>query len=127
MAPLSDHEAIESVVTDYFESWITGDAERMRGALHPELAKRAIAEGEAGSLELDVTTAADMYKLTKAGSGTRYAPGHKVKVFEVDGDMATAKLTCAPYVEYHHLARIGDRWLILNILWRPQEADAPAG
>ena len=34
----TDEEQIAAVVRDYYESWYEGDAERMRRALHPNLA-----------------------------------------------------------------------------------------
>ena len=36
----SDDDAIRKPANDYIEGWYTGDAARMEGALHPELAKR---------------------------------------------------------------------------------------
>ena len=35
--------AVVSAVLDYFEGWFDGDAARMERALHPDLAKRALA------------------------------------------------------------------------------------
>jgi hypothetical protein len=37
-----DDEAIRGVARAYLESWLDGDGERMRGALHPDLAKRGL-------------------------------------------------------------------------------------
>ena len=36
----ADLEAIESVALDYIDGYYTGDGDRMKRALHPELAKR---------------------------------------------------------------------------------------
>ena len=45
-----EREAITDAVLDYFEGWFTADAERMRRALHPQLAKRRLAaRRQAGS------------------------------------------------------------------------------
>ena len=38
----TDEESIRRVATAYLESWLDGDGERMRGALHPDLAKRGL-------------------------------------------------------------------------------------
>ena len=125
MDELTDRDAIERVVADYYEAWFTGDAERMRASLHPKLAKRAIQKSGRGSLDLDVTSAEEMATATAQGSGTRYPRGHKVQVFDIDGGLATVKAVSAPYVEYLHLARFGKRWLIVNVLWRKRPDSAP--
>lgn len=38
----TDEESIRQVATEYLESWLDGDGDRMRGALHPDLAKRGL-------------------------------------------------------------------------------------
>lgn len=126
MDDLSDRDAIEGVVADYYEAWFTGDAGRMRSSLHPKLAKRAVDDPGGGKLDLDVITAEEMAIATSEGRGTRYPRGHNVQVFDIDGDLATVKAVSAPYVEYLHLARFGKRWLIVNVLWRRRTDSAPA-
>jgi hypothetical protein len=115
---LSERDGIERVVAAYYESWFTGDAERMRASLHPNLAKRAIKHAGDGSLGLELTSAAEMVAATADGHGTRYPRGHDAQVLDIDGDLASVKVVSAPYVEYLHLGRFGSRWLIVNILWR---------
>src|SRR5215831_8655263 len=124
---MSDREAVERVVADYYESWFTGDGDRMRSALHPELAKRAVMPGGEQRLELDPVSAAEMGDLAAAGAGTKYTRGHHLELCDIDGNMASVKVKSAPYVEYLHLARFGERWLIVNILWRGRDESAQAG
>ena len=38
----ADSAAIRAAALDYIEGWYTGDGARMRRALHPQLAKRAL-------------------------------------------------------------------------------------
>lgn len=123
---VSDRDAIERVVADYYEAWFAGDSERMRGSLHPNLAKRAIEQAGDASLALDVTSAEDMVAATAAGKGMRYPGGHDAQVLDVDGDLATVKVVSTPYVEYLHLGRFGKRWLIVNVLWRYRADSEPA-
>jgi putative lumazine-binding protein len=124
---MSDREAVERVVADYYESWFTGDGVRMRAGLHPQLAKRALMPEGEKRLDLDTISAEEMADLAAAGAGTRYPRGHHVDLCDIDGDLASVKVTSAPYVEYLHLARFGERWLIVNILWRRRNESAPAG
>jgi Putative lumazine-binding len=123
---LSERDGIERVVADYYESWFTGDAERMRASLHPNLAKRAIEHAGDGSLDLELTSADEMVAATAEGHGMRYPHGHDAQVLDIDGDLASVKVVSAPYVEYLHLGRFGKRWLIVNILWRYRANGAPA-
>src|SRR5438067_12737858 len=74
----TDEEHIAAVVRDYYESWYEGDAERMRRALHPNLAKRApmaslisfrpALSGDPDSLDED--TATSLVESTPKGTGT---------------------------------------------------------
>ena len=127
MGPLSDRDAVERVAASYIEAWFNADADTMRACLHPKLAKRAIEDAGSGSADLDVISAEEMCAATAAGRGKRYPPGHEVQVFDIDGDLATVKVTSVPYVEYLHLARFGDRWWIINVLWRRRNGNVPAG
>src|SRR5262249_61882658 len=88
---MNDREAVEGVVADYYESWFTGDGDRMRSALHPELAKRAVMPGGEQRLELDPVSAAEMGDLAAAGAGTKYTRGHPIELCDIDGNMASVK------------------------------------
>jgi hypothetical protein len=116
-----DQLAIRRCAADYIESWLDGDGERMRGCLHPALAKRAVYRDRSGSLQVDESPAEDMVKLAAAGRGTRwrqkYGRSYEVEIEDVFHAIASVKLTSEPYVDYLHLARFDGRWLIINALW----------
>ena len=124
---MSDREAVERVVANYYEAWFSGDAELMRESLHPDLAKRAIEDTSGARLDLDVVSAEEMAELTAKGAGMKYVRGHDAQILDIDGDMATVKVVSAPYIEYLHVGRFGARWLIVNIFWRYRANGAPAG
>jgi hypothetical protein len=113
----ADEEAIARCILDYFEGWFEADPERMRRALHPGLAKRALdREG------LDEETAQSMVDLTAAGAGRKHDAADRridVGVVEVYGDIATAVVDSSVYREYLHLVRTADGWKIVNALWAP--------
>jgi hypothetical protein len=111
-----DRDAIVATALDYYEGWFEGDAGRMERALHPELAKRGI-EPDGG---IDTDTARTMIDATAAGVGRgRDVPerDNRVTVDHVHGDIATATITSAVYVDYVHLVRTAGRWRIVNALW----------
>jgi hypothetical protein len=109
--------AIVSTVLDYFEGWFDGDAARMERALHPDLAKRSLAQD---GRTLDEATAAWMIEATGRGVGRERDPGERrieVKVEDVYGTIANATVRSAVYREYVQLVRTAEGWRIVNALW----------
>lgn len=118
-APAATDE-IASAALDYVEGWFDGDADRMRRALHPELAKRSLETDEAGVDHLETLTAAQMIAWTAEGVGRGRDPGERlieITVDHVHGGIATATCLCAVYVDYLQLAETVDGWKIVNVLW----------
>ena len=116
-APDADVEAVSRVATEYFQSWFAGDGERMRACLHPVLAKRTLEQPGTASLALHEAPTEQLVADTAGGEGTGFEPVQEVTVLDVFGDIATVMVRSAPFVEYLHLARFGDRWLIVNALY----------
>jgi hypothetical protein len=111
----TDEEAVVQCALDYFEGWFEADAERMRRALHPDLAKRSL-----GRDGLDQLTAPWMVDATAAGAGKERDSAARridVRVVEVYGDIATAVVDSHVYREYLHLVRTNGDWKIVNALW----------
>jgi hypothetical protein len=117
-----DAVAIRDTILDYFEGWFEGDAGRMDRALHPGLAKHAMAQGPVREEVLDVTTKAEMVEATRRGVGRSRDPGgdHSIEidVVAVSGNIASAVVHSTVYVELVLLARTGDGWRITSTLWR---------
>jgi len=119
---IPDREAIIATAADYIESWLSGDAERMRRCLHPELAKRSLSDRD--PQRVDHITAEEMVRATGEGRGKKHRAGHEIEIFDVNGAIATVRVTSVPYVDYLHLARFGGVWLIVNVLWTRRPPDA---
>ena len=128
---MADEGEIKSVVHDYYEGWYEGDAERMRGALHPGLAKRAPLaaiqafrpdiQGDPDSLDED--TSDTMIDATTRGVGTTRAASPEERAIEVVIEdvyqwIASVTVRSPIYHEYLHLARTSDGWKIVNALWQ---------
>lgn len=110
-----DEDAIVGCVLDYFEGWFDADPERIRRALHPELAKRSVDGGA-----LDQVTAREMIEATAAGRGRERDPGTRridVRVVDVHGAIAAVLVDSNVYREYLHLVRTDAGWRIVNALW----------
>jgi hypothetical protein len=111
----ADEDAIVRCALDYFEGWFDANPERMRRALHPDLAKRSL-DGDG----LDHLTAGEMVEATAAGVGKKRDPGERridVRVVDVHGDIASVVVDSNVYHEYLHLVRTADGWKIANALW----------
>jgi hypothetical protein len=116
-----DVAAITAVVTAYFQSWFRGEPELMRSVLHPALTKRTPANPGGPDLTLLEDNATSMVASVSRGPRPQYEHWQDVDVLDVSQDIATAKVRSQPFVEYVHLARFGDKWLIVNALY----LDAP--
>ena len=113
----ADRERILAAARDYIESWLDGDAERMGQCLHPQLVKRSVEQAD-GELTLEDLTRSDMVSATREGRGTRYERPYEATILDAFGDVATVRVFSSVYMDYLHIARWGDRWLIVNALWQ---------
>ncbi|MEI7984209.1 MAG: nuclear transport factor 2 family protein [Armatimonadota bacterium] len=114
-------DLIKGVIKDYIEGYYEGNAERVKSALSPLLAKRFVAKTKDGVEVLKDGTAAHFIELTAALDGPKYYPAGKrkleIKVFEIDGKIASAKAIAQDWVDYIHLCRINGKWVIVNVVW----------
>ena len=113
---MTDEQAVKRTVLDYFDGWFDGDAGRMKRAVHPKLAKRALMN----DADLDEDTAVGMIEMTAQGRGKRQDPGERgteVEVVEIFGSIATVIVRSNVYREYLHLVRTADGWRIANALY----------
>ena len=113
-------EAIEKAALDYIEGAFSGNAIRMKRALHPELNKVIpIIVPQTGKTMLNKMGASLLIELTRAKMGL--LPEEKrnivVTVLDVMEDIAMVKVLSAMYYDYLQMAKIEGRWKIINVLW----------
>jgi hypothetical protein len=115
----ADREAILAAAADYIESWLDGDAERMGRCLHPELVKREVVyeDADAGP-RLETMSRDEMVAATAKGYGKRYERPYELTLLDAFGDIATVRVFSSVYMDYLHVARLDDRWLLVNVLWK---------
>lgn len=122
--------AIEAVAYDYVDGQLEGDAQRVARALHPDLAKRAVAGPGPTSREvfpLRRMSADELISLTHQGAlkTPREQWDRTVRVLDVTETAAAVRVETPWFVDYFHMGRFGERWLIVNALWfsKPQPAN----
>ena len=115
--------AIEAVAYDYVDGQLEGDAKRVARALHPDLAKRAaVPANSEESLALRRMTRDELVSLTRDGAlkTPREKWDRSVRVLDIAGNAAVARVETPWFVDYFHLGRWGERWVIVNALWYPK-------
>jgi hypothetical protein len=122
----TDRERIVAAATDYVESWLDGDPERMAGCLHPALSKRSVRDHHSGDLSLEEAPFDEMTTAAVARPKD-YDRELQLSVFEVVDGIASARTSCEPFVDLLHLARFDGRWLIVNVLYEERPAADVAG
>jgi hypothetical protein len=112
----ADWASIEGVVSSYAAGWDSGNYQQVVEAMYPDADRRHVVRGghreylrpetlEMIQFELEARTAA-----TQASS---------VTVFEATRRTGAARIDAADRTEWVLLARINDRWQIVNSFWEP--------
>jgi hypothetical protein len=115
-----DLVAIEEIARRYYESWFSGDGDGMRSVLHEHLAKRSIVDPGRGDSPLEEDTSESMVRQTLSGEGTQDRAPFEISILDAFRNIASVKVVGGPYLDYLHVGRFGERWLIVNALWEPR-------
>lgn len=118
--------AIEAAAYDYVDGQLEGDPARVARSVHPDLAKRSARPAGEGADEvypLRRMTRDELVDLTRKGilKTPKEQWSRSVKVLDVTGNSAVARVETPWFVDYFHLGRYGDRWMIVNALWEPKQ------
>jgi len=120
-----DSVAIRQAAADYIEGWYAGDGDRMASALHPELAKRIMFSDTLGNAWIRDMGATELVRSTRAGGGTRTPPDARrsdVRILDIFQNAASARIDAGGWVDYLHLVKWQDRWVIVNVLWEIRQS-----
>ena len=126
-----DSAGIRGAALDYIEGWYSGNGDRMAKALHPELAKRIMFTDTLGNYWIRDMGATELIRGTRTGGGTRTPAADRrtdVQVLDIFQNAASARIDAGGWIDYLHLVRWQERWVILNVLWeirKPPAKPAP--
>jgi len=119
----SDEAAIRATVTDYIEGYYTGDAGRMEKSLHPHYLKHTISESE-GHLKMTEKTGPQMVQDLRLNGPSNLPKSERkeqITVLDVTGDVASAKLVTAHWVDHLTLSKWNGEWKIVSVVLREHE------
>ncbi len=119
--------AIEATCFDYLDGQLEGDPARVARALHPDLAKRRVlGDTPDERLGLRRMSKEELVELTRQGAlkTPKEQWNRSCSVLDVAGNAAVARAETPWFVDYFHLGKFGERWIIVNALWyqKPREA-----
>ena len=122
-APMADAAtlaAIEATCLDYVDGQLEGDPARVARALHPDLAKRAVTGDTPDErLGLRRMSKEELVSLTRQGvlKTPKEQWNRSCRILDVTAETAAVRLETPWFVDHFHMARYGDRWIIVNALW----------
>ena len=118
-ATSTDEEAVRGTVTNYIEAYYTGDAGRMEKCLHPHYLKHTIA-GSDGKVRMTEWTGLQMIQDVRSHTPQLSASERKeqITVLDITGDIASAKLVTAHWVDYMTLTKWNGEWKIVSVVLR---------
>lgn len=120
----ADSVAIRATALDYLEGWYTGDVARMERSLHLHLAKRFLEARPDGGVQLTETTALELVQQVRNGGGSGTPHGVRrteVVILDIFQNVAGVQVDAHGWIDYMHLAMVGGRWRIVNVLWEIRE------
>ena len=116
-----DEIAVERAVADYVESLYEVRPELVERSVHPQLTKRGFVIRDGAYHEVTMTYEQLLSLAGQWNASGRVDPATAVKeivVYDVLDQTASAKIVAEWGVDYLHLARYGDEWKIINVLWQ---------
>ncbi len=112
--------AIEATCLDYVDGQLEGDPVRVARSLHPDLAKRRVL-GETPDERLGLRRMGkeELVELTRQGAlkTPKEQWDRSCTVLDVAGNIAAVRAETPWFVDFFHMGRFGDRWVIVNALW----------
>jgi hypothetical protein len=126
----ADREAVRQAALDYVEGIYQVQPERIERSVHAGLVKRGFARrGEDTTYQpMSQMTFEQLVALARNWNrdGKQDTRLKEVILLDVQDITASAKVVATWGTDYMQLAKFGDRWKIVNILWQsPQAKTAP--
>jgi acyl-CoA hydrolase len=112
--------ALEATCFDYVDGQLEGDPARVARSLHPDLAKRRVlGDTPDERLGLRRMSKEELVELTRQGAlkTPKAQWDRSCSVLDVAGNAAVVRAETPWFVDFFHMGKFGDRWIIVNALW----------
>jgi hypothetical protein len=119
-----DKKAVEAACYDYIHAFYQADTTLAYRSVHSQVQKRGFwfndKKNEYAKMgEMPFNRLIALAKVwNKDGKEANAQTPKKVEVFEVSDKTAVAKVTAVWGIDYMHLAKIDNKWYIMNVLWQ---------
>jgi len=120
--------ALEATCFDYVDGQLEGDPARVARSLHPDLAKRRVlGDTPDERLGLRRMTKDELVELTQQGAlkTPKDQWDRSCRVLDVAGNAAAVRAETPWFVDFFHMGKFGDRWVIVNALWYSKPRQTP--
>ena len=120
--------ALEATCFDYLDGQLEGDPARVARSLHPDLAKRRVlGDTPDERLGLRRMTKDELVELTQQGAlkTPKDQWDRSCRVLDVAGNAAAVRAETPWFVDFFHMGKFGDRWVIVNALWYSKPRQTP--
>ena len=114
--------AVRATVTNYIESYYSGDAARMEKSLHPHYLKHVISTSD-GNLRMTEKTGLQMVQDVRSQNIElpKSEQTEQITVLDVSKGMASAKLVTSHWIDYMTLAKWNGEWKIVSVVLKEND------
>ena len=114
--------AVRATVTNYIESYYSGDAARMEKSLHPHYLKHVISTSD-GNLRMTEKTGLQMVQDVRSQNTDlpKSEQTEQITVLDVSKGMASAKLVTSHWIDYMTLAKWNGEWKIVSVVLKEND------
>jgi len=113
-----DPGPVTDAINGYAASWFDADRSLAASVVHPHLAERRTRPSPGNPLALEATTFEELLEIATDGPDEPLPRAWTAEVLDRSGDIAVGKVVMAWFDLYPLLVRAGERWMIVNILYR---------
>lgn len=129
-SPADERAGVERAVRDYLEGFYEGDTTKLVRSVHPQVAKYGywIPRDSARYSGEAMPYAEFMSYANGVRRNNRQAPASAprvIEIYDVNDQIAAAKLTAWWGIDYLLLAKYDGRWMIRQVLWQTPPRTRP--
>lgn len=124
-----DYAGVKSAILDYVNGLYEADSTKIERSVHPDLHKRGYwfnDREKAYRDNLDMTydqLVSLAARWNKSGESANADSPKVIEIYDINDRTASGKLIAEWGMDYFHLAKFDDKWMIMNVLWQslPEE------